>query len=142
MSQTAIQQIANDPMIRAEQIFHLGLMCRMESWPDLLAEAFRDLPEVWREVGLKEGDLNDPEDLEEIACALYGRYRLGFLICFATPVPQKAIYGGTFSYSWGVYQHEWVYADTLEEACKKRLDRSKAFVEEERERLKKERQIP
>lgn len=52
---------------------------------------------------------------EEVAEALYFGRATGFLIQAAQPVVTNFYADGSFSYSWGHYHTEWLYAATAED---------------------------
>lgn len=57
---------------------------------------------------------------------LHDSGKLGFLVQFATPVMEP--HGNSRSFSWGYYNTQWIYADTIEDA----VDKGLAWVETRR----------
>jgi hypothetical protein len=106
--------------IRAEVIIHLATMLAQDSFPGIATEAFmeEDPEPLWESIGIEPPyDLDDPGLIFD---HLMDNDKSGFLVKFATPVPQN-IKDGSHSMSWGYYATHWIYADTYQEACEKAL---------------------
>lgn len=127
----------NENSVRAESIIHLATMLAHDQWPDAAKEAFmEEEPErIWSAIGIEPPYDIDDEGL--IFEHLMDHSRLGFLVSFATPVPQD-IGHESWRLSWGYYRMEWIYADTYEQACEKALDWRQEFVDRRREEALKE----
>ena len=101
--------------IRVEKVIHIGTMCMDDAWPDIAAEAFEDEEGVWAALGIEKPDDVSTEAWSE---ALQDACKLGFLVQFATPVPE-GFYEGGYSFSWGCYSTQWIYGESFESACNK-----------------------
>lgn len=114
-----IREAFFDNAIRAEVVLHLGTQCWDNSaWPEAAKEAFEyDQESVWKAIGIE-----PPADGEEETWAIEEHLRnhkiFGFLVKFATPIPDD-IALNSYSFSWGYYTTEWIYADTYKAACEK-----------------------
>lgn len=132
MSKEEMKQTINDffdSAIRAEKILHLGTMCMDDSWPDIASKAFEDDPDdVWAALGLAEPDEISQEEWGE---AIRDARKLGFLVQFATPVPDR-FYDGGYTFSWGHYTLHWIYDESFENACVRALKWQEEFVERRR----------
>jgi len=85
---------------------------------------------LWESIGIEPPyDLDDPGLIFD---HLMDNDKSGFLVKFATPVPQN-IKDGSHSMSWGYYAAKWIYADTYQEACEKALAWRCQFVESKRQ---------
>ena len=124
-----------DSAIRVESVIHLGTMCMDDAWPDIAREAFEDdADDVWLALGTDEPEEEDREAWRE---AIRDARKLGFLIKFATPIPEN-FYEGGHSFSWGYYTTHWIYDDCFESACEKAIKWQEEFVEKMREKEAKE----
>ncbi|MBY5938021.1 hypothetical protein [Marinobacter nauticus] len=122
----------NENSLRAESIIHLATMLAHEQWPEAAKEAFmEEEPErIWSAIGIE-----PPYDLDDeglIFEHLMDHSKLGYLVSFATPVPQD-INHESWRLSWGYYRMKWIYADTYESACYKALEWREKFVSQKRE---------
>ncbi len=117
--------------IRAEAIIHIPTMLAQDAWPDIAREAFmEDDPEqIWESIGLE-----PPYDLDDeglIFEHLTDNSKFGYLVQFATPVPQD-IKADSHRLSWGYYRMKWIYADSYEQACINALGWREEFIERKR----------
>ena len=125
-----ILEISNEffnQSIRIEQIIHIGTMCMDDAWPEIAKEAF-EREEVWVAIGIEEPDDVSTEAWGE---AIRDACKLGFLVQFATPVPEN-FYERGYSFSWGWYSTKWIYDESFESACKKAMEWRDEFVEKRR----------
>lgn len=125
-----MQQIISefyDSSVRVEKVLHLGTMCMDDAWPDIAQETFEDDADIWTALGMAEPELesDDPEGWSE---TIRDARKLGFLIQFATPVPDR-FYEGGFSFSWGWYTTRWIYDESFESACEQAMKWQKEFIE-------------
>jgi len=123
--------------IRAEGIIHIPTMLAQDAWPDIAREAFmEDEPDqIWGEIGIE-----PPYDLDDeglIFEHLTDNRKFGYLVKFATPVPQD-ITADSHRLSWGYYSMKWIYAESYEQACEKALDWRQEFINRRREKALKE----
>lgn len=133
MTSENLTAVRKDTTLRAEQVFHLGTQCFQDDIPDGVSEAFEyNWDEVWKAIGCPEPHDNEPEAIIE---HLWRYASTGFLVRFATPSPTSFISSGYATLGWGRYTSGWVYAETMEEACKMGLAWKKVYIQEERERL-------
>lgn len=126
-----------DNNVRAEAIIHIPTMLAQDAWPDIAREAFmEDEPDrIWEEIGIE-----PPYDLDDeglIFEHLTDNRKFGYLVKFATPVPQD-ITADSHRLSWGYYSMKWIYAESYEQACKKALDWREKFVARKREQALKD----
>ena len=136
MNQTLIELVF-EHQIRAESIVHIATMMGHDSWPECAKEAFMEAePEpVWEEIGIE-----PPYDLDDEGLVfehLMDNRKTGYLVQFATPVPQD-IEADCHRLSWGLYTTKWIYAETYEKACEKALDWRQEFIDRKREKALKE----
>ena len=124
-----------DRSIRVETLIHIGTMCVSDSWPSVAQDAFEESNEdVWQAIGIEEPHYSDADSWSE---ALIDARKTGYLVQFATPIPRD-FYEDGFSFSWGFYTLEWIYAETLEEACVKAIAWQEEFIEKKRKEAEKE----
>ena len=110
-----------DSAIRAEKILHLGTMCMDDSWPDIASESFEDDPdEVWAALGVAEPDEASEEEWAE---AIRDARKLGFVVQFATPVPDHFCFPGAL---------HWIYDESFENACVRALKWQEEYIEQKR----------
>lgn len=119
--------------IRAEAIIHIPTMLAQDYWPDIAREAFmEDEPDrIWEEIGIE-----PPYDLDDeglIFEHLTDNRKFGYLVKFATPVPQD-IEAYSHRLSWGYYSMKWIYAESYEQACEKALDWRQEFIDRKRKK--------
>ena len=123
--------------LRAEAIIHIGSMLADE-WPDIAKDAFSDdWNEIWEALCLEdevddelEDELEDG-DYGEISQFLCDNVIFGFLVQFATPIPEDfTAYG--HSGSWGYYTMKWIYAETYEAACAAAMKWQDEYIEKKR----------
>ncbi len=128
-----MQQIIGDlfdSALRVEKLIHIGTMCMDDSWPDIASESFEeDFNDVWAAMGISEPDESCESEWSE---ALRDARKLGFLVQFATPVPDRFYDGGSYSFSWAFYTLHWIYDDSLESACVRALEWKEEFIEKKR----------
>lgn len=118
-----------DSSIRVEKVIHIGTMCMDSAWPDIARKAFEyDPTDVWAALGLQEPEIEDSDEWGEV---LREGRKLGYLIQFATPIPDD-FYDGGYSFSWGWYTTHWIYDDSFESACAKALKWQDEFIERRR----------
>jgi hypothetical protein len=124
--------------LRAEVIIHIGSMLADE-WPESAKDAFSyDWDEVFLDLGLKnEAEVGlEWDEYEEISEFLYNNGIFGFLVQFATPIPEDfTAYG--HSGSWGYYTMKWIYAETYEDACVAAMKWQDEYIEKKRAQQKK-----
>ena len=123
--------------VRAEAIIHLPTMLAQDAWPEVAEEAFmqEDPDEIWKAIGIEEPyDLDDQGLIHEY---LRDERKWGYLVKFATPVPQD-VEADHHRLSWGYYAMKWIYADTYEKACELALDWREEFVERKRKKALKD----
>lgn len=128
-----MKQIANeffDRSIRVEKLLHLGTMCMGDAWAATAQEAFEDDADIWAALGMAEPEpeRDGPEAWGEAIC---DARKLGFLVQFATPMPDR-FYEDGFSFSWGWYTTHWIYDESFETACEKALKWQEEFIERRR----------
>lgn len=122
-----------DNSIRAEKIIHLGIQCIDELSPDVKEEFKYDYNEISSALGLESPDLLDGDD-EDISSLFIESGKLGFLIKFATPVPKfYSDNSDSYSFSWSFCRMEWIYGETLEEACKKAIEWKEVYINSEKQ---------
>lgn len=127
-----------DSAIRAEKILHLGTMCMDDSWPDIASESFEDDPdEVWAALGVAEPDEASEEEWAE---AIRDARKLGFLVQFATPVPDH-FYDSGHSFSWGCYTLHWIYDESFENACVRALKWQEEYIKQMRAKAVEDRKL-
>jgi hypothetical protein len=118
-----------DHSIRAESVLHLGTMCMDDAWPSIASDAFEfDCEEVWQAIGIADPESDETEELSEY---LRDSRKFGFLIQFATPVPQQ-FYENGHSFSWSSYTTKWIYDEVFSEACRKAIEWNAKYIEEAR----------
>lgn len=119
-----------DCSIRVEKLVHLGTMCMGDAWADIAQEVFEDDADIWPALGMAEPELesDDPEAWGE---AILDARKLGFLVQFATPIPDR-FYEDGFTFSWGRYSTHWIYDESFKTACEKALKWQKEFIEQRR----------
>lgn len=118
-----------DSTIRVETLIHIGTMCMDHAWPRIAEEAFEDdYEDIWKAIGIEPPE---DEDRELISVYLVDNCKKGFLVQFATPMPDRFNEGG-FSFSWSWYTTHWIYDETYEGACKKALAWQREFIEQKR----------
>lgn len=120
-----------------EAIIDIPTMLAQDAWPDIAREAFmEDEPDrIWEEIGIE-----PPYDLDDeglIFEHLTDNQKFGYLVKFATPVPQD-ITADSHRLSWGYYSIKWIYAESYEQACEKALDWRQEFIDRRREKALKE----
>lgn len=92
-------------------------------------ELATDAEEMIAAIGL--GKEFEKAELEEISEEIFTRCKSGFLIKFATPVPQNIRYPRvSYSCSWSYYSTKWIYKDTFENCLKEGLRWREAYIEE------------
>lgn len=120
-----------DESIRVEQLIHIGTMCADEAWSSIAQFAFDDDHEsVWNAIGIEPPD---DDDNESTFMHLMDHLKTGFLVEFATPVPQKIYSDGSFMFSWSNYTTTWIYDESFEQACQKALEWRRKFIEKKRQ---------
>lgn len=108
--------------IRPETILHLGTMM-LETPPESLKKAFEyDGDDVFPLLGIDEegvfGYIGD-HDEDDLLKALADVKATGWLVKFATPVPQDfSPDGSSWSQSWGFYATKWIYGNSYNACCK------------------------
>lgn len=117
-----------DRNIRAEHIINIGTMCWDESsWASEVSDAFdQDFPEIFEAIGKEAPD----DESKEFLSTYFLDYGLtGFLVKFATPIPQNIQHGVGYTHSWGYYTTHWIYAETYAEACSKAIEWQEEYLE-------------
>ncbi len=105
--------------LRAENVIHLAAQAIKYPYPDIVKNSFNsDWDVIWEAIGLK--SLDPTEGIcDEISSYLIEHNKLGFLIQFATPVPEDTDRPEVVDYyshnGWGYYQTKWIYAETVED---------------------------
>lgn len=114
-------------IIRAETILHLAIQCIDEAHaPDAKDALSLDWEDIWNALGC---EIPESESTpEEISDYLRNKGINGFLVKFATPVPQY-IDGDGYSVTWSWYATKWIYSETLEGACQKALKWKSEYIE-------------
>lgn len=129
MSGKTIIERLRDSTARIEKtIFMAGALSSDEEFPSDLEEFFNDHDAA--EVKAIFGNVPEWVDFEnsgscfkeEAAEWLIGDRVFGYLVNFATPVPNNITDKLSFSYSWGSYYTHWVYAETMNDAVSKGLE--------------------
>ena len=120
-----------DNSVRAEAIIHIPTMLAQDAWPEIAREAFmEDDPDpIWEEIGIE-----PPYDLDDeglIFEHLTDNRKCGYLVKFATPVPED-IKADSHRLSWGYYKMQWIYAESYEQACEKALDWRQELIDKKR----------
>ncbi|MDY0164638.1 hypothetical protein [Desulfobotulus sp.] len=119
--------------LRAETIIHIGSMLAGE-WPESAKDAFSyDWDDVFLDLGLKnEAEVGlEWNEYEEISQFLWDNGKSGFLVQFATPIPENFTARG-HSGSWGYYTTKWIYAETYEDACAAAMKWQDEYIEKKR----------
>ncbi|MFA4899923.1 MAG: hypothetical protein WC563_10390 [Brevundimonas sp.] len=109
-----------DGLCRIEHLIHIASQVSVERPADVFSETFIDsLPEDAQALLYQQcpvlstfGEQDDAPDAEEVAEILAMRNVQGFFIQAAQPVVQHFYESGGYSYSWGWYHTEWLYAAT------------------------------
>lgn len=115
-----------DATVRIERIIYLaGAMAATDAFSDDLNDFLDEEDDVITKClgGIPEWvDLTarNSERADWVWEWLRGAGKFGFLVRFATPV-MKPVSKGARSYSWGYYNTEWVYAESVDEAVEKGL---------------------
>lgn len=127
-----------DNAIRVEKVIHIGTMCMDDAWPDIAAEAFEDEEGVWAALGVEEPDDVSTEAWSE---AIRDACKLGFLVQFATPVPE-GFYEDGYSFSWSWYSTQWIYGESFESARSEAMKWQVEFIEKRRAKEMEEQKQP
>jgi hypothetical protein len=119
-----------DCSIRAENVIHIGTQCVAEYLPSNVSELFRDGWDlIFKAMGLDE-PVFDPAkyDFEELSWHLRENKKQGFLVQFVTPAPRNFTSAESYSHSWGTYATEWIYAETMQDACDQAFLWQEAYI--------------
>lgn len=113
----------SDESARVDRVIFLaGALTNVDSMPDDIENFFDEEDAETIEKCLGEApDWVDFDDTDSVAEWLIQSAKLGFLVQFATPV-MKVISEGCYSFSWGLYNTTWIYAETIDEAVDKGLE--------------------
>lgn len=135
-----------DADLRVDCIVHIATMLTHYAWPENIRSAMEDWPdEFWSAIGFGKNRIEEIAELledrisgqEEVSSQLFQLNKLGFVVLFATPVP--TFHKNMKGYSTCGFGHchcQWVYADTLEEAYAKGVEWKKAYIENERQKVR------
>ncbi len=63
--------------------------------------------------------LDSRDDLEEL---LYAKKLNGYLACFAKPIVKPCGDRGSYSFSWGYYRNQWLYAESISDLVQKAIE--------------------
>lgn len=129
--QEAIIDMMFENSIRAEVIIHITTMLAQDAWPEIAREVFMedDPDQIWETIGLEPPCELDDEGL--IFEHLQDHRKFGYLVKFATPVPQD-IEADHQRLSWGYYTMKWIYAESFDQACEQALDWRQEFIDRKR----------
>ena len=112
-------------------ILNLGIQCMEDCFADHAEDCINsDWEEIWAAVGI-EPPHPDESDNEDIAYHLQACGKSGYLVRFATPIPRD-ITTSSFRFSWGMYTTQWIYSETIQDACNKAIEWRRGYIEKER----------
>jgi len=115
--------------IRTEKVFNLTTMMWVtDVFSSEITDTFNsDFVDMLAALGIDEGHLDIEAELEEIAQCLVDFNIGGWLVQFATPIPNFHE-DGSISHTWGVYSTKWLYHEDFETLCGLAIDWKQKLV--------------
>ncbi len=125
-----IQADMFDSNVRMAKIIHLQGMMSCDRPSRRVMNVLQDENEIELSSLLPDFKLSAADVMDEDALIQYliVKNYPGFIVRFDTPIPCNIRKKGGYSSSWSKYCWQWIYAETLQEACEKSLEWHESVV--------------